>query len=266
MSLPSPAPDSIALVTGASSGIGEQFARQLSRRGHRVALVARREDRLAKLAEELGGGDRVITIGADLGVPEDRDRIASRLEELGAQVEVLVNNAGFGVYEPFGQAGREREVQQVRVLVEAVVDLMARYLPAMVQRGRGAIINMSSTAGFQPLPYNAGYAAAKSHVLLLSEGVHAEVEDRGVTVTAVCPGPVPSGFQEASDASYFTEKLPKFTFVSPERVAQDALEAAERGRMTVIPGGPHIRATFAPNRRMPRWAALPMSKRLMARD
>lgn len=255
----------VALVTGASSGIGEQFARQLAQRGYRVALVARREERLAKLADELGGSDRALTIAADLGIPEDRDRIAASLDERGARVEVLVNNAGFGVYQPFAEAGREREVQQVRVLVEAVVDLMARYLPSMVDRGRGAVINMSSTAGFQPLPYNANYAAAKSHVLLLSEAVHAEVKDRGVTVTAVCPGPVPSGFQEASDAGYFAEKLPKFTFSSPERVARDALTAADRGRMSVIPGGPQVRAAFGPNRRMPRWAALPVSKRLMTR-
>ncbi len=265
MSLPPPSPESIALVTGASSGIGEQFARQLGERGHRVALVARREDQLRQLAEELGGAEKAVPIAADLAVPEDRDRLASALEELGAEVEILVNNAGFGVYEAFAESGRERELQQVRLLVEAVVDLMGRYLPGMVQRRRGAIINMSSTAGFQPLPYNAGYAAAKGHILLLSEGVHAEVEEHGVTVTAVAPGPVRTGFQEASDAHYFAERLPGFTFVSPERVARDALEAADRGKIATIPGGPHVRAAFAPNRRMPRWLALPVSKRMMAR-
>jgi short-subunit dehydrogenase len=265
MALPPPAPDSIALVTGASSGIGEQFARQLCGRGYRVVLVARREDRLAALADELGGSARAVAIAADLSVPADRDRLAARLEELGARVEILVNNAGFGIYQPFAEAGREREVNQVRVLVEAVVDLMARYLPGMVARGRGSIINMSSTAGFQALPYNAGYAAAKSHVLLLSEAVHAEVGDRGVTVTAVAPGPVPSGFQEASDASYFTDKMPNITFVSPERVATDALAGAERGKRVVIPGPLHVRAAFGPNRIAPRGLSLRVSKRLMAR-
>src|SRR5581483_8023667 len=98
-------------------------------------------------------------------------------------VDVLVNCAGYGIYEPFVSSGREREVTQVRLLVEAVVDLMARYLPGMTERGRGAIINISSTAGFQALPYNANYAGAKSHVLLLSEAVHMEVRDSGVTVT-----------------------------------------------------------------------------------
>ena len=134
----------------------------------------------------------------------------------------------------------------------------------MVERRRGAVINMSSTAGFQPLPYNVGYSAAKGYLLLFSEAVHAEVKEHGVTVTAVCPGPVPSGFQAASDAGYFAERLPKFTFVSAERVAHDALEAAERGRISVIPGGSQVRAALAPNRELPRWLVLPVSKRMMA--
>lgn len=265
MSVPPPDSKSIALVTGASSGIGEQFARQLSARGHRVALVARREDRLTGLAAELGGEDRAVVLPADLAVAADRDRIAARLAELDLHIEVLVNCAGYGIYSPFVESDREHELEQLRVDVEAVVDLMARYLPGMVTRGRGAVINMSSTAGFQALPYNSTYAAAKAYVLLLSEAVHVEVKERGVTVTAVCPGPVPSGFQQASDATYFTERLPKFTFVSPERVARDALGAADKGRISVIPGGPQVRVAFGPNRLIPRWASLPVSKRLMAR-
>ncbi len=233
---------------------------------HNQELVARREDRLRALADELGGSDRAPIITADLAVPEDRDRLAARVEELGGQVDVLVNNAGFGVFSPFAESDRQQELQQVRVLVEAVVDLMGRYLPGMVQRGRGAIINVASTSGFQALPFNAGYAAAKSHVLLLSEAVHAEVKKQGVTVTAVCPGPVPTGFQEASDADYFAKRLPKFTYASPERVAKDSLKAARKGRISVIPGGPQVRLAYGPNRKMPRWLALPVSKRLMARS
>jgi short-subunit dehydrogenase len=265
MSIPPPKDGSVVLVTGASSGIGEQFARQLSARGHRVALVARREQRLAEFARELGGEDRAIPIAADLSVSEERDRLASRLEELGVQVEVLVNNAGYGIYRSFAETGREHELAHLRLLVEAVVDLMARYLPPMVQRGRGVVINMSSTAGLQALPYNASYSAAKSYVLMLSEAVHEEVADRGVTVTAVVPGPVPSGFQEASDADYFAARMPKFTFVSPERVARDALQAADSGRISVIPGGPHVKLAFGSNRMLPRALVLPVSKRLMAR-
>jgi short-subunit dehydrogenase len=265
LSLPPPTEKSIAIVTGASSGIGAQFARQLAARGYRVGLVARREDVLAELAKELGSPERAVVLAADLGNSSDRDRLAARVHELGADVEILVNCAGFGVYSAFAETAREQELQQVRVLVEAVVDLTARYLPEMVARRRGTIINVSSTSGFQALPYNAGYAAAKAHVLLLSEAIHAEVKDQGVTVTAVCPGPVPTGFQESSDASYFQQRLPKFTNVTPERVARDAITAADRGRISVIPGGPHIRAAFGPNRKAPRWLTLPVSKRLMKR-
>ena len=265
MSLPTPEDNSIALVTGASSGIGKQFARVLSEQGYRVALVARRRERLDALAEELGGEQRAVAIAADLAQPEQRDRLAAKIDELGAHVDILVNNAGFGIYQPFSEAGREQELLQVQVLVEALVDLMARYLPGMVERRHGAVINMSSTAGLQPLPFNAGYSAAKAYVLVLSEAVSAEIKDSGVTVTAVCPGPVPTGFQDANDAGYFVQRLPKFTFASPERVARDALRAADRGRPSVIPGGPPVRMAFAPNRRLPRWMALPVSKRLMAR-
>ncbi len=265
MTIPPPSESSIALVTGASSGIGEQFARQLSQRGHRVALVARREARLNDLARELGGSERAVPIAADLTKPEDRDRLAATLDDLGARVDVLINNAGFGIYKSFAEAGRDQELYQLRLLVEAPVDLLARYLPAMLERRSGAIINMSSTAGLQALPYNAGYSAAKGYMLMLSEAVHAEVKDRGVTVTAVTPGPVPSGFQAASDANYFTDRMPSFTFVTPERVVKDALDAVDKGRISVIPGGPHVKLAFGPTRKLPRALVLPVSKRLMSR-
>lgn len=257
MSLPAPREGATALVTGASSGIGEQFARQLAARGHHVTLVARSAEKLEALAAELANAD---ARPADLSDPAARDALAT---SIGRDVDVLVNCAGFGVYTAFGDTPRERELEQVRLLVEAPVDLMHRYLPAMALRGGGAVINVSSTSAFQPLPYNAGYAAAKAHTLLLSEGVGAEVREKGVTITAVCPGPVPTGFQEASDAT-FAEKLPKLTWVSAERVARDALRAADRGRRSVIPGGPQVKLAFALNRYLPSAISLPVSKRLMA--
>ncbi len=255
------------LITGASSGIGMELARLFAADKSDLILVARSQQKLEQLATELSGkhGIQARALSMDLADRATPQKLYDQLAAQGIQVDVLVNNAGFGVYQPFAESDRELELKQVRVLVEAVMDLMGRYIPGMVRRGRGAIINMSSTAGFQALPFNAGYAAAKAHVLLLSEAVHAEVKDRGVTVTAVCPGPVPSGFQETSDASYFAERLPKFTVASPERVARDALRAAERGRISVIPGGPQVRVAFGPNRKMPRWLSLPISKRLMAR-
>jgi short-subunit dehydrogenase len=179
-------------------------------------------------------------------------------------VEVLVNCAGIGVFEAFHRSRRERELEQVRLLAEAPMDLTHHWLGGMVERRRGAVINLSSVSGFQALPYNAGYAAAKSYLLLLSEALHAELAEFGVTVTAVCPGPVPTEFQAANDAA-FAERLPKAVWVSAERVAEDALSGAERGARVVVPGGAVVRAAFAPNRYAPRGLALSVSKRIMVR-
>ena len=174
MALPTPRPESTALVTGASSGIGSEFARGLAARGHGVTLVARRRDRLERLAGELAERHSIRTevIDADLAEPQERDRLAAEVERHGLTVEILVNNAGFGIYVPFAESDRQRELQQVRLLVEAVVDLDARYAPAMVDRGRSAIVNVASTVGFQPLPGNGTYAASKSFVLFHSESLH----------------------------------------------------------------------------------------------
>jgi len=256
-----PTDSSTAVVTGASSGIGEQLARALAARGYHVTLVARRAERLERLAEELGNAG-IVT--ADLTEPAKRAALAAAVEEAGRTADVLVNCAGFGVYQPFYESARFRELEQLRLLAEAPMDLMHRWLPGMVERRRGAIINVSSTSAFQALPFNAGYAAAKSHLLLLSEAVHAEVSGLGVTVTCVCPGPVATEFQAASEAE-FAEKLPKFTWISAERVAQDALRATERGARLVIPGGPVVEAMFLPNRYAPRGVALSVAKRLMAK-
>jgi short-subunit dehydrogenase len=234
-------------------------------RGYRVVVTARREDRLHKLCEALGGDEHAVAVGTDLAVPEDRDRLAARIEELGAQVDILVNNAGLGIYAEFGGEGREKELQALRVDVEAVADLMLRYLPGMVDRGRGAIINLSSVSAFQPAPYNAGYAAAKAYVLWLSEAVHAEVADSGVTVTAICPGPVPTEFQATNDADYMVNRLPGFTHVSAERVVADALNAADRGRASVVPGGPQVRLALGSSRFLPAPLAIPVLKRIAKR-
>ncbi len=263
MSLPPPSENSTALVTGASSGIGDAFARALSARGHHVTLVARRRDRLEALAAELGDPGAAVA-SADLADPEARSALAAEVEDGGRTVEILVNCAGFGVYDPFASSDHDRELEQVRVLVEAVTDLTHRYFGPMTERSRGAVVNLSSTSAFQALPFNAGYAAAKAYVLLLSEALHAEGAEHGVTVTAVCPGPVPTEFMRASDAA-FAEKLPKALWVEAERVVQDALAAAEAGRRVVIPGGALVKAAFAPNRYAPTALTNPITKRLMAR-
>jgi short-subunit dehydrogenase len=221
MALPPPRPDSTALVTGASSGIGSEFARGLAARGHGVTLVARRRDRLERLASELAERHSVRTevIAADLAEPHERDRLAAEIERRGLTVEILVNNAGFGIYVPFADSDRQRELQQVRLLVEAVVDLDARYVPGMVDRGRGAVINVASTAGFQPLPGNGTYSASKAFVLCHSESLHEEVRSHGVTVTAVCPGPVETEFLEVSQP-VFQRRVPRLLWAEVTQVAE----------------------------------------------
>ena len=158
MSLPEPRRNSTALVTGASSGIGAEIARELARRGYGVTLVARRKARLDELAEELRAehGIRAETLGCDLSKPASRDRLAGRVQSLDLEVDILVNNAGFATGGAFHEADPGRELEQVRVLVEAVVVLTSAFLPAMVKRGSGAVLNVASTAGMQPLPYSAG--------------------------------------------------------------------------------------------------------------
>src|SRR3954468_708847 len=264
MALPQPDPGSTAVVTGASSGIGEQFARQLAERGHNLVLIARSEDVLKQLAEELSAqhGIQADVVAADLADADAREQAVGMVERLERDVDVLVNSAGLGVYEGFAESDHAREMEQVRLLVDAPVDLTHRWLPGMVARKRGAVINVSSTAGLQPLPYNAGYAAAKAHTLLLSEALHAEVKEYGVTVTAVCPGPVKTGFQEASDPG-FADKLPKWTWVPAEKVAAKSLKAADRGKRTLVPGNVAVKAFFGPNRYMPTPLVLMVSKRLM---
>ena len=267
MALPEPSPTSTAVVTGASAGIGREIARALAARGHGVTLVARRTDRLEALAAELrdAHGVRAEVVPADLTVAADRERVVREVADRGLTVDVLVNNAGFGVYAPFATAGVEKELQQVELLVTAVIHLTALVLPGMRERRRGAVINLSSTSAFQAIPGNGTYAAAKSYVLLHSEALHAEVKPLGITVTAVCPGPVATEFQETSEP-LFADRLPRAVWASAERVAADALLAVERGRRTVIPGGPTVRAAFGLNRVTPSFVTLPIAGRLMGRE
>ena len=241
MSLPTPDPGSTALITGASSGIGAALARELAGRGHGVTLVARSEDRLRELAAELADkhGVRAEAVACDVTDPAARDRLAAAVEAAGLRVDVLANNAGFGTYKRFVEIPRERLLEETRVNTEAVVDLTARWLPGMVERGAGAVLVTASTAAFQPLPGNALYAGAKSFALVFAEGLHHEVKGAGVTVTALCPGPVKSGFQDASGAHDFASGLPKPLWRSPEQVAAAAVNGLDRGRRVVVPGTPN---------------------------
>jgi uncharacterized protein len=233
MALPPPSPDSTCVVTGASSGIGAEAARELFRRGHRVTLVARREDRLRELAAELG--DRADVHACDVTDPNARQGLADALAAQGTDVAVVVNNAGFGTSGPFAKADRARELDMVRTNIEAVVDFCALWVPAMVERGSGGVLNVASTASFQPLPMQAGYAATKAFVLSFTESLHAELKGSGVAVTALCPGPVRTEFVDVAQIPG-AEQMPDMFWTSPEEVAKAGIKGLERGKRIVIPG------------------------------
>jgi uncharacterized protein len=239
MSLPTPGPDRAALVTGASQGIGAEIARELARRGHRLVLVARSEDKLRALADEItASGGQADVLAVDLADRSARAVLPSRVIKLGVTVDVLVNNAGFSTMGRVSEADPETEMQMVEVDVVAVVDLCTRFIHGMVERGRGAILNVASTAAFQPLPGQAGYGAGKAFVVSYTQSLVGELKGSGVSATALCPGPVHTGFGErAGFAKEDAEKaLPSVMWVDAAAVAKAAVEGLDKGRMVVIPG------------------------------
>jgi len=200
-------------------------------------------------------------IAADLGDPGERDRVQDEIESHGLAVEVLVNNAGFGGGPDFANTERERLVEMTRLNVEAVVDLTARFVPAMVARGQGTVINTASTAAFQPLPGTANYAATKAFVLSLSEAISSELGSKGITVTALCPGPVRTEFMEAANLEHTEETTPDFLWSTAEEVAAAAVRGAEQGKRVVVPGTLN-RAGALMGQHSPRSIALPLAKRI----
>ena len=238
MALPQPDLHSTCLVTGASSGIGAEAARSLARRGHGVTLVARRADRLEALAAELRSahGVRVEVLECDLADDAARDRMLDALGELAVNVEVLVNNAGFGTGGLFHELDAEREAEMVRLNVEAVVSLCGRYVPEMVRRGRGAVLNVASTAAFQPLPRQATYGATKAFVLSFTDALHAELAGTGVTATALCPGPVRTEFADTAGIGEEAEGLPDVFWAEAADVAEQGVRGLEKSRRVVVPG------------------------------
>ena len=246
MTLPSPAPDRAALVTGASSGIGAEIARDLVARGHQVVLVARTESKLVELAAELGAGAHVLA--ADLSDREARAALPERVAGLGLSLNILVNNAGLSTLGPVHRSDPEAEMQMVEVDVMAVVDLCSRFLPGMVARGGGAVLNVASTAAFQPLPGQAGYGAGKVFVLSYTQSLWGELKGTGVSVSVLCPGPVDTGFGEAAGFTkeQADEALPAFMWIAPDVVAKTAIDGLDRGKVVIIPGvGNKVGAAFS---------------------
>ena len=229
-----------ALVTGASSGLGEEFARQLARRGYDVVLVARRKDRLDLLTNNLAAlhGVSAEALAADLTQDDDIRRVERRL---GADdIALLVNDAGLGTVGEFAELPVEGEVRQVDLNVRALLQLTHAALRSMIPRQAGAIINVASMAGYQPVPYNATYAATKAFVLSLSEALHEEAKPHGIRVTCLCPGPVRTEFQQVAqiraERMRGRQLLRYMAGESAVGVVEAALRASEQGRDVVIPG------------------------------
>jgi short-subunit dehydrogenase len=224
-----------ALVTGASSGIGETFARRLAKRGDDLVLVARRQDRLQALADDLASsGVDIEVLPADLTAEEGLAAVEQRLASPTKIVDLLVNNAGFGSSGPFAKAALGRELEMVELNIVALVRLTRVALDAMVERGAGTIINVSSMASFQALPLTATYAATKAFVTSFTEAVAEEARRSGVRLQALCPGMTRTEFH--ATAAWDLPWLPAVAWQSAEQVVDASLAALETGRVVVIPG------------------------------
>jgi uncharacterized protein len=223
-----------ALITGASSGIGEAFARKLAARGRNVLLVARSEDKLISLCNELGRTNSVRAqhVAIDLSQREAPRQLFEETQKRGLAIDLLVNNAGFGSFGDFAKLNLERELNMIDLNIRALVELTHHFLLPMRERKQGAIINVASTAGFQPVPFMATYAATKAFVLNFSEALWEENRPHGVQVLALCPGVTETNFFEAARS----ERPPARVAQSPEEVVETALRALRRGSSHVVSG------------------------------
>ena len=244
----------VTLITGASAGIGTELARVFASNGHRVALVARRADRLTALAGEItaAGGKAPILIPCDLVQPDAGDRIIEALAAAGVEAEYVVNNAGFGLFGRAAECDRADQLDMITVNIRALTDLSLRFADQLI-RHRGGLLNMGSIAGFLPGPGMAVYYASKAYVLSFSEAMRAELAPHGVRVTVVCPGPVPSEFQARAGFAPGLDSV--ILNVSPANVARQAYAGLMANKASVLPG---IGIKIVPFllRLFPRWFVL----------
>lgn len=222
------------LITGASSGIGEAFARRFAELGRNVLLVARSEEKLVSLCSELGriSSIRAQYVAMDLSKPESPARLFEETEKRGLVIDMLINNAGFGSMGDFTELDLARELEMVDLNVKSLVDLTYRFLSPMRARKQGTIINVASTAGFQPVPFMATYAATKAFVLSFSEALWEENRPHGVHVMALCPGTTETNFFEAANI----QKPPMRVTQTPEDVVDTALRGLARGKGHIVSG------------------------------
>jgi short-subunit dehydrogenase len=225
----------IAAVTGASSGIGRAYARRLAGEGYDLLLIARRLERLDLVAKEVGAASdsQVEVLAADLAEPEQRREVEERLASE-PRLAMLVNSAGFGTAGAFSEISPERIEREIQLNAVATILLTHAALRSMLPRQDGAILNISSAAGFQSNPLFANYGATKAYLTNVSDALASEVRKDGVRVLAVCPGPVRTEF--ASIAEIDESRFPRFTLVSPEQVVEESLRALRRGKHVCVPG------------------------------
>ena len=231
------------LITGASSGIGEAFARRLATRGHNLLLVARTEEKLITLCSELGRGQRVRAqfVAMDLSQPDAPAQLFAEANRRDLQIDFLITNAGFGSMGDFADFDLDRELNMVDLNVRSLVDLTHRFLQPMRERKSGTIMNVASTAGFQAVPYMATYAATKAFVLSFSEALWEENRPYGIEVMALCPGVTETNFFEASRM----QRPPARTSQTPDEVVDTALRALKRHKSSVISGWTNFMAVEA---------------------
>lgn len=227
----------LALVTGASAGIGVELARCLARQGHDLVLVARSEERLRRLADEVSAahGVEALSVPLDLTRHEARLELARRVDMLGQPLDVLVNNAGFGTFGRFHEIDVDDNVDLVRLNIAALTHLTGLFLPAMVERRRGRVLNVASTAAFQPGPLMATYYASKAYVLHFSEALFEELDGSGVAVSCLCPGPTRTEFHERADMQD-SGLLREGWLMDAKTVAEAGIRGLMRGDRVVIPG------------------------------
>lgn len=242
-------PFSSALVTGASSGIGEVLARRLAAASVPVVVVARRADRLRAIADEFDGIEVLV---ADLLTMKGQRAVVARISDEERPIELVVNNAGFGTNGDVHELDPERLADEIELNVAALTRLSQAALAAMVPRGRGWLLNVSSVASFQPAPGLAVYAATKAFVTSLSESLHEEVKEHGVHVTALCPGLTKTEFQSVSNTEGYADDFPSIAWTSPDQVVDEALSSVIANRTLAVPGNQYKVMTAVANV-TPRW-------------
>jgi uncharacterized protein len=246
-----------ALITGASGGIGLELAREFAKDGYNLVLVARSKDKLEQIAQDFQKQYNITAtvLAKDLSKPSAPDELYNELKTLGIQIDALVNNAGFGTYGKFVETPLDKELQAMQLNMVTLTHLSKLFSKDMVARKNGKILNIASTASFQPGPLMAVYYATKAYVLSFSEALANELEGTGVTVTVLCPGPTESGFQEraAMQDSKLVQKSGMMRMMTSEEVAAQGYQATKRGQVVVIPGFANQMGTLLP-RFLPRKA------------